>query len=225
MQNLQTNNSVVLVGKICTEFVFSHEVYYEKFYNFSLDIARLSGVSDIIIITASEQLTYGKNFKPGDNVYIIGQFRSYNNYTDVGNKLKLTVFAKEILPAEQCERLCDIETEDEAKRCINEINLIGFICKQPVYRTTPFGREITDLLVAVNRTYNKSDYIPCIAWGRNSKFAGSLQVGDKVAIKGRIQSREYQKKICEDETVTKTAYEVSISKISLESDPEPAECI
>lgn len=205
MQNIQTNNKAMLVGKISSEFNFSHEVYSEKFYSFNLNIPRLSGNSDNIIITASEQLIFSKGFKIGDDTYVTGQFRSYNNYSDTGNKLILTVFAKDI-------EYADIQYSD--KDCyVNEVILNGYICKPPIFRTTPFGREITDLLVAVNRTYNKSDYIPCISWGRNAKYASTLVVGEKLTIIGRIQSREYQKKISENEFVTKTAYEVSVSKI------------
>lgn len=203
MQNLQINNNAILAGIVSSELSCSHEVYGEVFYNFVLNIPRLSGNSDNIVITASEQFLHSNKCNVGNNIYISGQFRSYNNYSQGGNRLILTVFAK------------DIECAD-GDCYINEIILNGFICKPPIYRTTPFGREITDLLVAVNRTYNKSDYIPCIAWGRNAKFAGTLCVGDKIMINGRIQSREYQKKIDETLVVTKTAYEISISKISIE---------
>ena len=208
MQNMQTNNKAVLIGKISSEFKFSHEVYNEKFYSFMLAIPRLSGNSDNIIITASEQLIFSKGFKIGDDTYVTGQFRSYNNYSDTGNKLILTVFAKDI-------EYADIDRDDN--NCyINEVMLIGYICKPSIFRTTPFGREITDMLVAVNRTYNKSDYIPCILWGRNAKYASSLVVGEKIKIIGRIQSREYQKKISDNEFITKTAYEVSVSKITID---------
>lgn len=205
MQNLRVNNSALLVGKINSEFLFSHEVYGEKFYSFYICVPRLSKALDNIMVTVSSYLLEGKCFKPGDTVCISGQFRSYNNFSDTGNKLMLSVFAKEM----------DFKEKSVAdNEYINEIMLCGYICKLPTYRTTPFGREITDLLIAVNRTYNKSDYIPCIAWGRNAKYASALNVGDKVSIAGRIQSREYQKKISESEFITKTAYEVSVSKIS-----------
>jgi primosomal replication protein N len=207
LQNVQINNVAVLSGKISDELIFSHEVYDEKFYSFTLSVPRLSGVADEIIITVSEHLLHGKDFNVGDEIMVNGQFRSYNNYSSAGNKLILTMFAKDITKANTCD--------DESEPYVNEITLNGFVCKPPIYRTTPFGREISDLLIAVNRTYNKSDYIPCIAWGRNAKFASTLSVGDRVEIKGRIQSREYQKKISEDEVVTKVAYEVSVSKIAL----------
>ena len=138
-----------------------------------------------------------------------GQFRSYNNYTESGNKLILTVFARDI----------EINPEEVNLKNPNYIYLNGFLCKKPVYRTTPFGREITDILIAVNRAYNKSDYIPCIAWGRNARFAGSLEVGENIKIWGRIQSREYQKKISETESITKTAYEISVSKMESATKP------
>ncbi len=204
MQSVQNNNCVSLVGTVGGEFKFSHEVYCEKFYNFSLETPRLSGNCDVIVVTVSEQLLHSKCIKVGDKVCITGQFRSYNNNSPCGNKLILTVFAKEIAHA-SAEKICG---------CINEISLTGYVCKPPIFRITPFGREITDLLIAVNRTYNKSDYIPCIAWGRNAKSASLLGVGDKVVIQGRVQSREYQKKLCDSSCITKTAYEVSISKIT-----------
>ena len=197
------NNEVELTGTVETDLKFNHEVYGEGFYSFVIRVMRLSDISDLINVTISERLLKDINISKGDCVNVTGQFRSYNNYTDSGNKLMLTVFARDINP----------NPEEIHFKNPNTIFLNGFLCKKPVYRTTPFGREITDLLVAVNRAYNKSDYIPCIAWGRNARFAGSLEVGENIKIHGRIQSRDYQKKISETETVTKTAYEISISKM------------
>ncbi len=207
--NINLNNEVILTGKVTSELVFSHEVYGEGFYCFSLDVPRLSDISDRINITVSERLLKTPEIKVGDLLTINGQFRSYNNYSDSGSKLILTVFARDIIDA----------TEESLKQNPNHIFLNGFLCKKPVYRTTPFGREITDILVAVNRAYNKSDYIPCIAWGRNARFAGSLEVGENIKIWGRIQSREYQKRISEDSTITKTAFEISISKMEIAAKP------
>lgn len=198
-------NDVFITGSVESELKFSHEVYGEGFYSFTLKVMRLSDISDFINVTISERLMQNIALNIGDEVSISGQFRSYNNYTESGNRLILTVFARDILPGGDKER---------AKNP-NYIFLNGFLCKKPVYRTTPFGREITDLLVAVNRAYNKSDYIPCIAWGRNARFAGNLNVGDNIKLWGRIQSREYQKRISDDETVTKTAYEISVSKMEV----------
>ena len=206
MENLITNNYATAVGDLQSEFSYSHESYGECFYSFTIRIPRLSDSADIITVTASERILCDEDYKIGDRIKITGQFRSYNNYTDVGNKLILTLFAKTIEKA-----------PDE--RYMNEIELNGFLCKQPVYRTTPFGREITDMLLAVNRTHNKSDYIPCIVWGRNAKFAQKLNVGDNIIVSGRMQSREYQKKV-EDDVITKTAYEVSVSKIETEIQPK-----
>lgn len=197
------NNEVELTGVVETDLKFNHEVYGEGFYSFVIRVQRLSDISDLINVTISERLLGDINLTRGDLITVNGQFRSYNNYSDSGNKLMLTVFARDIntLP------------EEGKLKNPNNIYLNGFLCKKPVYRTTPFGREITDLLVAVNRAYNKSDYIPCIAWGRNARFASGLEVGENIKITGRIQSREYQKKISETETVTKTAYEISVSKM------------
>ncbi|MBE7012146.1 MAG: single-stranded DNA-binding protein [Ruminococcaceae bacterium] len=199
------NNKVTIAGTIVTNPDFSHEVYGEKFYIFKLEVKRLSENSDVIPITVSEKFFSILNIETGKNVLITGQFRSYNNFSSVGNRLLLTVFVRDI------EEVSDI-TEYTAP---NNIFLNGYICKEPVYRTTPFGREIADILLAVNRGYNKSDYIPCIAWGRNAKYADSLSVGDNISVWGRVQSRDYQKKISEDEIENKTAYEVSVSKIEL----------
>lgn len=200
-----TNNQAQVTGVIKSEFIFSHEIYAEKFYMFMLSIPRLSGTDDSVRIMVSERLLATENFSIGDRVDIEGQFRSYNSFEKPNeNKLVLTIFAK------------DIQRNDgEKNHNPNTLYLNGFICKAPVYRTTPFGREITDLLVAVNRSYNKSDYIPVIAWGRNARYAKTLSVGDNVRVWGRIQSRDYQKRISEEEVITKTAYEVSVNRMEL----------
>ncbi len=199
-----TNNEAVIMGKIVSDFVFSHEVFGEGFYNFTIDVSRLSDTCDKLPVTISERL-FDKDLLPiGTIVHILGQIRSYNNFveTDKRNKLVLTVFAREI----------EVLTEEPPQNP-NEIYLNGFICKPPVYRTTPFGREISDILVAVNRSYNKSDYIPCIAWGRNARFAGKLKVGDNLKVWGRMQSRTYQKRLDDGDILERVAYEVSISKV------------
>lgn len=198
-------NIVTLVGKIDSEKEFTHEMYGEKFYRFFLEVPRLSDHVDRLPVTISERLLVGLRLEPGIYVVIKGQLRSYNRYVNNSNKLVLTVFARDIsIPKEEL---------DEMLKKPNEIYLDGYICKSPIYRTTPFGREITDLLVAVNRPYNKSDYIPTIAWGRNARFCEKLLIGDHIKIWGRIQSREYQKRLSNEEVESKTAYEVSISKL------------
>ena len=204
-----SNNEVELCGVVDSELSFSHEVYGEGFYQFFLNVPRLSDISDRVNITISERLLQDVNINMGETVCVSGQFRSYNNYSDSGNRLILTVFARDI----------DANPADASTRNPNHIFLNGFFCKKPVYRTTPFGREITDILIAVNRAYNKSDYIPCIAWGRNARFSSTLDVGENIKIRGRIQSREYQKKIDDDNIITKTAYEISISKMEVASKP------
>lgn len=204
-ENNVDNNKIVLTGKILTEFEFNHKVYGEGFYYFLLEVKRLSNNVDTVPVIISERLVNTLKLSREDLVIIEGQFRSYNNFTNEGHKLVLTVFARNIKKAEELEKM----------KNPNSIYLNGYICKQPVYRTTPFGREISDMLLAVNRSYNKSDYIPCIAWGRNARFTKDMKVGDNIKIWGRIQSREYQKKISESETVTKTAYEVSVSKMEM----------
>lgn len=199
-------NMVKVVGTVVGDMEFSHEMYGEKFYAFDLEVPRLSSSVDILPITISERLVFNIDFHTGQCVIIEGQLRSYNRFIDTNNKLVLTIFAREIyIPNE--EELIEI------LRKPNEIYLDGYICKKPIYRTTPFGREIADLLLAINRPYNKSDYIPCIAWGRNARFCENLTIGDHIKIWGRIQSREYQKRLYSGEIETRVAYEVSISKL------------
>lgn len=198
------NNKVVIAGTVASEPEFSHEVYEEIFYTFMLDTPRLSETHDTVRVTISEKFLATCGIAVGDKVVIHGQFRSYNNFTNVGNRLILTVFVKDIEKVEECD-----------EKNLNSIYLNGYICKKPVYRTTPFGREIADILLAVNRSYNKSDYIPCIAWGRNAKYAECLEIGENVIIKGRVQSREYQKRLSETEVESKTAYEVSVSRLEI----------
>lgn len=200
-------NYVKITGKIVSPIEFSHEIYGEGFYNFFIEVPRLSETVDVLPVSISERLIINMELKEGTYVKIIGQLRSYNRYVNGASKLILTVFARDI------ELLEDEEEIKENLKSPNEIFLDGYICKPPVYRTTPFGREISDLLLAVNRAYNKSDYIPCIAWGRNARFCSNILVGDHIKIWGRIQSREYQKKLENGEVETRVAYEVSISKL------------
>ncbi len=208
MDNLMLNNKIYLEGKVVEGLEFSHEMYGEGFYMFKLEVSRLSDVSDVLNVTISERLLAGMDLKVGDDVLVEGQLRSYNKFVDGANRLILTVFARNI---DYCI---------ERSKNPNEIFLNGYICKEPVYRTTPFGREIADLLLAVNRPYNKSDYIPNISWGRNARFCKTLKVGDNIRVWGRLQSREYQKRISEDNVITKVAYEVSISKMERVEDSE-----
>lgn len=211
--NYSQNNYIMLVGKVTSEKKFSHEIYGESFFNFDLEIPRLSGISDIIPITISERLIANFDLSLGKQVVIEGQFRSYNTYEDSKSRLILTVFVKEIRE----------KGEDEEIKVPNEVQLVGHICRKPIYRKTPFGREIADILVAVNRAYNKSDYIPCITWGRNARFCENVAVGTEVRIVGRVQSREYEKKH-EDGTVEKkVAYEVSVASLEVANQEDNSE--
>ena len=210
MDNLMLNNKIYLEGQISSDLQFSHEMYGEGFYTFNLEVPRLSDAKDILSVTVSERLIGGMELKGGSEVIVEGQLRSYNKFVDGANRLILSVFAR------------NVEFCIEKSKNPNQIFLDGYICKQPVYRTTPFGREIADMLLAVNRSYNKSDYIPTIAWGRNSRFCQGLQVGDNIRVWGRLQSREYEKKISETETVKKVAYEVSISKMEIVDKDSPS---
>ena len=197
------NNQVSLSGRIISPFRFSHEVFGEGFYLFDLSIGRLSDSCDIIPVMASERLLNIHEDHIGRYAEISGQFRSYNYHVENKNRLLLSVFAREVT----------LSDEEPSSAKPNSIFLDGFVCKQPVYRKTPLGREIADVLLAVNRPYGKSDYIPCICWGRNARFADSFSIGGHVQLWGRIQSREYQKKLSETETEKRIAYEVSVSKL------------
>ena len=200
---LMNNNVVVLSGQICQEPKYSHQMFGEGFYETFITVPRLSEQLDIIPITISERLLKDERMSKDFQVTITGQLRSYNKIIDEKSRLLLTVFVRDIL-------------DYDMERNPNSIDIVGYICKTPVYRTTPFKREICDILLAVNRAYNKSDYLPCIAWGRNARFVKDLSIGTKLIVNGRIQSRNYQKVNESGEVETKVAYEVSINRISME---------
>ena len=197
------NNQVIMAGEIVSEFVFSHEVFGEGFYMLEISVRRLSNSYDVIPLMISERLIDVTQDYRGETIAVSGQFRSYNRHEEKKNRLVLSVFVRELEFAEE---------EPESSRT-NQIFLEGYICKMPVYRKTPLGREIADLLVAVNRPYGKSDYIPCICWGRNARYASGFEVGAHIQLWGRIQSREYTKKISEEEIERRIAYEVSVSTL------------
>lgn len=203
--NYTENNYLVLIGKIISDKTFSHEIYGESFYVFNLEVPRLSGNEDIIPITISERLIANFDLTIGRKVVIEGQFRSYNSYENEKNRLVLTVFAKDIIDYK----------EEQEENVSNEVVLNGYVCKKPIYRKTPFGREISDILLAVNRAYNKSDYIPCIAWGRNARFCENMEVGTEVKVVGRVQSRTYEKKFEDGRIEQRVAYEVSIGSLEV----------
>lgn len=195
-----SNNKLRLTGTVTERPVYSHEVCGEEFYETKLSVPRLSGQEDVIPVTLSDRLLARTEVKPGAKISISGQFRSYNKLEGEHSRLLLTAFAREILPA-----------DDEVNP--NTIEILGYICKPPVYRTTPFKREICDVLLAVNRAYNKSDYIPCIMWGRNARFIKDMPIGERLWVTGRVQSRIYTKCLSEDKSEERVAYEVSVSKI------------
>ncbi len=197
------NNQVSIMGKVASSFIFSHQVFGEGFYLVDILVKRLSDSEDRIPLMVSERLVDVSQDYEGEYIMVQGQFRSYNRHEEKRNRLVLSVFVRELSFVE--------EADDSIKT--NQIFLDGYICKPPVYRKTPLGREIADLLLAVNRPYGKSDYIPCICWGRNARYASAFEVGGHVLLWGRIQSREYIKKLGENETEKRTAYEVSVSKL------------
>lgn len=197
------NNQVQIMGEIVSQFTFSHQVFGEGFYLVDVSVQRLSESEDIIPVMISERLVDVTQDYEGEYILVTGQFRSYNRHEEKKNRLVLSVFAREIT---------FVESEDDSIKS-NQIYLDGYICKPPVYRKTPLGREIADLLIAVNRPYGKSDYIPCICWGRNARYASAFEVGGHVLVWGRIQSREYMKRLNETESEKRVAYEVSVSKL------------
>ncbi len=205
MDKMNENNKVTVMGEVVSEFTFSHEIYGEGFYLVDILVPRLSDSADQIPLMVSERLLDIKQDYRGEKIKVTGQFRSYNRHEERKNKLVLSVFVRE----------WEFIDEVERSEMTNHIELDGFICKEPVYRKTPLGREIADILLAVNRPYGKSDYIPCISWGRNARYANEFQVGSRCKVIGRIQSREYMKKLSEDQVEKRVAYEVSVSKLEV----------
>ena len=203
--NVIENNNVIIMGEVKGGFQFSHEVFGEGFYMVDVSVRRLSDSVDVLPVMVSERLLNVKKNLDGKLISVSGQFRSYNQHSNEKNKLVLYVFARDVEFLEEYP-------DDESKT--NSIYLNGFICKPPVYRKTPLGREITDLLLAVNRPYGKSDYIPCICWGRNARYSSEFEVSSPCMIWGRIQSRDYTKKLLDGTTEPRVAYEVSVSKIT-----------
>lgn len=212
-EKVMENNKVSVIGKIISGFTFSHEVFGEGFYLVDVAVNRLSDQADVIPLMISDRLLNINDDYTDCTVEAIGQFRSYNRHEGIKNRLVLSIFVREIHFIE--------EFTDYTKT--NQIFLDGYICKVPVYRKTPLGREIADLLLAVNRPYGKSDYIPCIAWGRNARYASSFEVGSRVCLWGRVQSREYTKKLSETECERRVAYEVSVSKLECGDEAETSE--
>jgi len=204
------NNQVTVMGEIVSDFSFSHEIFGEGFYMVDVKVQRLSESYDVIPVMMSERLLDVNADYMGRLICVNGQFRSYNRHEEHRNRLVLSVFAREI----------DFVDELEESSRTNQIFLDGYICKPPIYRKTPLGREIADVLLAVNRPYGKSDYIPCICWGRNARYANSFRVGERCVIWGRIQSREYMKKIDEERAERRIAFEVSVSKMEIAEQAE-----
>lgn len=207
------NNRVTIIGEVVSEFTFSHEVFGEGFYLVDVSVNRLSDSVDIIPLMISERLVDITKDYRGMKIEVSGQFRSYNRHVGEKNKLILSIFVREIEFIEE-----DEIPEEQSKS--NQIFLDGYVCKPPVYRKTPLGREIADILIAVNRPYGKSDYIPCIAWGRNARYAAGIEVGGHLQVQGRVQSREYTKRIDEEQVEKRVAYEVSVSKIDVIEDED-----
>lgn len=209
METTKTNNQVTIKGKVLYDFKFDHETHGNKLYKTEIEVSRLSGHTDKIPVIVSEKLLKDKLLEKidlnGQCISVNGMFRSFDYHNENTSRLVLYLYADDV----------EVDLYNESN-CENHIYLDGYICKKPVYRKTPLGREIADLLVAVNRPYGKSDYIPCICWGRNARFAEKFQVGEHIQLWGRIQSREYEKKLSEEESETRTAYEVSVSCVSYE---------
>ncbi|MCD8049840.1 MAG: single-stranded DNA-binding protein [Clostridia bacterium] len=194
------NNFISLEGVIDGDISYSHSVMDEEFYKFTLAVPRLSGTVDALPVTVSGRLLEDAGLSTGESAALTGQIRSYNKYLENRTRLILTAFAKSLN-----------EASGEGEN-MNQVILNGYVCKTPTYRKTPFGREITDVIIAVNRAFNRSDYIPTICWGKNALFCRDLPVGTNVMIKGRLQSREYTKRSGEEYEI-RTAYEVSVGEI------------
>ena len=206
-----SGNYLRLSGILTDAPTYGHEVFGEKFYYATLSVPRLSGTEDLLPITLSERLVDGMTLSEGSPLSIEGQLRSYNKVIEGAGRLLITGFAQRLMPTDDGENP-------------NQVQLTGALCKLPSYRTTPFGREIADLMLAVNRAYGKSDYIPCITWGRTARFASHLKVGDKVQLMGRFQSRAYQKQLPDGTVIGKMAYEVSVGRLLMADDaPRPAD--
>lgn len=213
-ENESYANAQMLRGRITSDLEYSHINYGEKFYKTYLSVARLSGVEDIIPLIISERFiaTAFPDIKAGSYVDVSGQIRTYNDKSNGRMHLHIYVFVTggSMISEEECEERFTID--GEVYSC-DSISISGYICKPAVYRQTPSGREIADLIIAVNRKYGRSDYIPCIAWGRNAGYVAQLPVGTAISIKGRFQSRQYTKAISESESESRVAYEISISTI------------
>lgn len=202
--NRMENNTVVLAGEVAGTPAYSHETFGEGFYVFNMNVPRASGTIDTVPVMVSDRMCNIESIKAGSLYEVEGQFRSYNKHEKSKNRLVLSVFAMGMR-----------ELDEDEYAGENHVMIEGYVCKETVYRQTPLGREIADLLIAVNRAYGKSDYIPCICWGRNAKYASTLEVGQKLRLNGRIQSREYVKKTGEDNTETRVAFELSVGQIVL----------
>lgn len=197
----ETGNLIHLQGHVCQPLQFGHELFGEQFYVTTLSVPRLSGAEDYLPITLSERLLLDAPITAGMELAMDGQLRSYNKVIEGAGRLLITAFAQRL-------------TDPSERENPNQVQLTGALCKAPSYRTTPFGREIADLMLAVNRSYGKSDYIPCITWGRTARYAANLKIGDKVQLVGRFQSRTYQKQMPDGTVLNKVAYEVSVSRLS-----------
>ena len=197
----ENGNVIHLKGQIMQNLEFGHELFGEQFYVTTLRVPRLSGAEDFLPITLSERLLIDRPLCAGSPLCLEGQLRSYNKVIEGSGRLLITAFAQRLIN-------CDEDNENP-----NRVQLTGALCKPPSYRTTPFGREIADLMLAVNRSYGKSDYIPCITWGRTARYAANLKIGDRVQLVGRFQSRAYQKQMPDGTTLSKVAYEVSVSRL------------
>lgn len=204
MENLTEGNRAHLAGRVISGPVFNHKTYGEAFYLVKLGIVRKSGYEDIIRLIISDRIMGGRSPRRGELIEICGQVRTYNREENGKNHLEITVFVREM----RYRHKADFDF-------VNEISLDGFVCKEPIRRTSPLGREICDIMIAVNRKYNKSDYIPSIAWGRNAVYAERISVGERLKMEGRLQSREYRKYNEAGEMMIKTAYEMSISRMEV----------
>ena len=202
MNTYWNENAGRFVGCVLSEPVFSHENHGEDYFRIMLQIARLSGSADTLPLLVSRTQLEQTPVFAGERLAAEGEVRSFNNRSGVGSKLVLTVFVRTLRSAQADEPDC------------NRLTLQGTLCRAPIYRRTPLGREICDLTLAVNRRYGRADYLPCICWGTVARNCAERAVGDELRLEGRFQSRSYVKKLGE-QSVSRTAYEVSAMSVQL----------
>ena len=203
-----TGNHITLCGTLRALPEYSHSNHERRFFRFELEVERLSGTADVLPVMAAEDVLMAADLFAGGRFLVEGQIRSFNSRAESGRRLIISVFAESVTTTEQPPQ--------------NDAVLTGTICKPPIYRRTPLGREICDVMLAVPRQYQRTDYIPCILWGRSAQEAASALPGSKLHVTGRLQSRDYIK-VIDGESFTRTAYELSVTEAEFLAEPDFSE--